>query len=80
MDELEALKEKGNGNGQHELINDLPDSVLAERLDAMLNARSEACMKDIQDVLKRHRCDLRAIPQITEDGRLIAVSQIVARR
>jgi hypothetical protein len=48
-------------------------------LDADRTQRAEAAGREIQAVLQRHRCQLVAVPQLTQDGRVVAVSQIVAQ-
>lgn len=41
--------------------------------------RAEAAAKAIQAVLTEYECDLVAAPQITQDGRISAIVQLVAR-
>ena len=41
--------------------------------------RVQAAAEAVQAALREHGCDLVAVPQITPDGRVVAVVQIVAR-
>ena len=40
--------------------------------------RVEACKLELQQVLDKHGCGLRAAPVVTADGRLAATVEIVA--
>ena len=39
--------------------------------------RVEACKQELQKVLDKHGCGLRAVPLVTADGRLAATVEIV---
>lgn len=41
--------------------------------------RVQAAAESVAAALREHGCDLVAVPQITPDGRVVAVVQIVAR-
>lgn len=41
--------------------------------------RIEAAAAAVQAALREHGCDLLAVPQLTPDGRIVAVVQLVAR-
>ena len=41
--------------------------------------RIEAAAAAVQAALREHNCDLLAVPQLTPDGRVVAVVQLVAR-
>jgi pyruvate/2-oxoglutarate dehydrogenase complex dihydrolipoamide acyltransferase (E2) component len=41
--------------------------------------RVQAAAEAVQAALREHECDLVAVPQVTPDGRIVAVVQIVAR-
>ena len=41
--------------------------------------RIEAAAAAVQAALREHGCDLVAVPQLTPDGRIVAVVQLVAR-
>ena len=41
--------------------------------------RVEAAAAAVQAALREHGCDLVAVPQLTPDGRVVAVVQLVAR-
>lgn len=41
--------------------------------------RVAAALAAIHAVLREHECDLISVPQVTPDGRIIAVVQVVAR-
>lgn len=41
--------------------------------------RGQAAAEAVAAALREHGCDLVAVPQITADGRVVAVVQIVAR-
>jgi hypothetical protein len=47
-------------------------------LDADRTQRAEAAAREIQATLARYRCQIVATPQLAQDGRIVAVSQIVA--
>lgn len=47
-------------------------------IEADRKRRAEAAARALQAVLARYRCQLVAVPQLTTDGRIVAVSQIVA--
>lgn len=47
-------------------------------LEADRQARVKRAMTAIQMVLAQERCELRLLPQITSDGRIVAQAQIVA--
>jgi len=48
-------------------------------LDADRQARVDRAAARIQAVLAEERCQIVAVPQITADGRIVAVVQIVAQ-
>lgn len=48
-------------------------------LDADRTQRAGAAGREIQAVLAKYRCQIVAVPQLTQDGRIVAVSQIVAQ-
>ncbi len=50
-------------------------ALVAADKQRRINAAAEA----VAAVLREHQCDLVAVPQITPDGRVVAVVQIVAR-
>lgn len=41
-------------------------------------ARTQAAADEVAATLKKHNCDLLAVPQIL-DGRIVAVIQVIAR-
>ena len=41
--------------------------------------RIEAAAAAVQAALREHNCDLLAVPQLTPDGRVVAVVQLIAR-
>lgn len=47
-------------------------------IEADRQQRAESAAREIQAVLACYRCQLVAVPQLTPDGRIVAVSQIVA--
>lgn len=47
-------------------------------LEADRQARAKRAMTAIQMVLAQERCELRLLPQITPDGRIVAQAQILA--
>jgi hypothetical protein len=48
-------------------------------IEADRQQRAESAAREIQAVLARYRCQLVAVPQLTSDGRIVAVSQIMAQ-
>ncbi len=48
-------------------------------VDADKQRRVRAAADAVQAALAEYQCDLVAMPQITPDGRIVAVVQIVAR-
>jgi hypothetical protein len=48
-------------------------------LDADRQARAQAATAAVLAVLKRFRCEIVAVPQITVDGRIVTETQVVAR-
>lgn len=48
------------------------------QLEQERQARAEACMAAVQAILKERNCQLVAAPQVTAEGRIVAVVQIVA--
>lgn len=40
-------------------------------------ARVDAMRADMDALLKQHRCQLVAVPQITQDGRIVATIQVL---
>lgn len=48
-------------------------------VDADKAARVQAAAEAVQTILREQECDLVAVPQLTPDGRVTAVVQIVAR-
>jgi len=41
--------------------------------------RMTAAAQAIKEVLAEHRCEIVAVPQIAQDGRIVAVVQVVAK-
>ena len=61
-------------------MNDTMTPAEAEQLlEADKRKRAETVGKLIQDALTANRCDLIGVPRFTQDGRIIAEVQIVAR-
>lgn len=58
MEELRDLKLKRN--------------QIAAALQQEMNERIQACSKEIDEALQKHRCQLAAAPQLTQDGRIVA--------
>jgi len=56
--------------------------VTADEARALLEQdkreRAEACLREIQAALERHRCRLDAVPGLTPDGRVAAQAQVTA--
>lgn len=48
-------------------------------IEADKRLRAEAAAAEIREVLARHNCELVAVPQLTADGRVAAVVQVVAQ-
>lgn len=48
-------------------------------IDADRQARARQALARIQAVLEEERCQLVAVPQLTADGRVVAVVQVVAQ-
>jgi hypothetical protein len=48
-------------------------------VDADRTSRVQAAADAVQSILREHECDLVALPQISPDGRVVAVVQIMAR-
>ena len=49
-----------------------------QMIDEERMERARMCLAQIQAALDAHRCQLMAAPQITPDGRIVAVVQVVA--
>jgi len=57
-----------------------PDVVQAQAaLDAERQARAERAHEEIKAALAKYKCDMVAVPQITPEGRVVAVVQVIAR-
>ena len=41
--------------------------------------RVQAAAEAVQAALREHGCDLLAVPQLSSDGRVVAVVQLIAR-
>lgn len=55
-------------------VNPLPDGeTLRRMIEAEQQSRVQACQQALQAVLVEHRCELFAQPQVTSDGRIVAV-------
>ena len=61
------------------MTDDMTPQQAAQLVEADKQRRVQAVAQAIQDVLQQHTCDLAATPQITADGRIVAIVQIVAR-
>ena len=51
----------------------------AALVEADKQRRVQAAAEAVAAALREHNCDLIALPQITADGRVVAVVQIAAR-
>lgn len=51
----------------------------AALVEADKQRRVQAAAEAVQAALRDHSCDLVAVPQLTPDGRVVAVVQLVAR-
>ena len=58
------------------------DNITAEEARALVKqekaARVSKCAAEIEAVLKAHECRLEPVPQITQDGRVVAVVKVIA--
>ena len=56
------------------------ETVSVEEARTMLaleeQQRVQTCYSEIQQVLQKYNCQLVALPQITQEGRIIAVAQV----
>lgn len=59
-------------------IESISVSAAQAAIEADRQRRAETAAREIQAVLARYRCQLVAAPQLTPDGRIVAVSQIIA--
>ena len=59
-----------------------PEVVTADEARRLLEQdkrqRAEACLREIQAALERHRCQLQAVPGLTPDGRVVAQVTVTA--
>lgn len=73
MMQLEILDYSTEGDMNEELKN------AQEAIEKDMLQRSQQCGKELAELMKKHNCDLVAVPQLTPDGRTVAYVQIVAR-
>jgi len=57
-------------------MTDLKEAL--ELIEAEKKNRAESCMAEIDAALKRHNCQIVTRPIIDDQGRVVAVSQVVA--
>ena len=57
----------------------LTPAQAAQLVEADKQVRIQAAATAVQAALLEHGCDLVAVPQITPDGRIVAVVQIIQR-
>lgn len=60
-------------------MSDMTPTEAAQLVEQDKQRRVQAAAEAVQAALKQHECDLVALPQVTADGRVVAVVQIVAR-
>lgn len=57
------------------------NSMTAEQAAALIEAdrqaRVDAVRAGVEEVLQKHRCQLQAAPQFTQDGRIVAIVQVI---
>jgi len=62
-------------------VSDQSDIAEAQSiLEKDRQTRAERASQRILAILEEERCNLTAVPQLTPDGRITAIVQIVARR
>lgn len=54
-------------------------TLTKEQIDAHRQASVKACGERLAALLQEYNCDLVAMPQFTQDGRVVAVVQLVAK-
>lgn len=61
------------------MSDDMTPAEAVELVNADKQRRVTACLRDVQDVLEKHACDLVAEPIYTPDGRTVCKINFVAR-
>jgi len=54
----------------------LSSEELQQLFDQDKQVRRQKCKNEIDKILQKHKCQLVAVPRITADGRLVAVTSI----
>lgn len=58
---------------------ELPLEVIKRKLEFDKQHRAQKFVKYLEDGAKEFNCDIIVLPQINQEGRIVAVMQIVAR-
>jgi len=57
----------------------MTDQITPEQIAAFRQQRMKECGEKLAALLTEYRCDLVAVPQITVDGRIVAVVQLASK-
>lgn len=60
-------------------MNGSTPTLTKEAIDAYKAARVQECNAAIVKLLEEYGCELQAFPQVTPDGRIVAVLQLAAK-
>ena len=60
-------------------MSEMTPTEAAALVEADRQRRAKLAAEAVQAALAEHGCELLAVPQITADGRVVAVVQLVAR-